>query len=170
MRVFHPPSRSTFALLFRKTSLLFSYSPFFALSLLPSLPFSVEWTTRYLHIASALCHGGSGAVCAASHLPIGPVWSLFSGAPAHRGASLRSESLIWWVTWMLKIRRRSISHKVCLFVGYIMKPISWNTKIAHKPLLKLIDFSWQLSDLKMCSYKSLAMFTLEASPTTLLFK
>lgn len=32
-----------------------------------------EWTTRYLHIASAVCHGGSGAVCAASYLPIGPV-------------------------------------------------------------------------------------------------
>lgn len=78
-------------------------------------PFA-EWTARHLHIASAVCHGGSGAVCAASHLPVGPVWSLFSGAPTDRGASLRSESFTWCETGKQKIYccRIGRSFQVCL--------------------------------------------------------
>lgn len=38
-----------------------------------ALFFFAEWTTRNLHVASALCHNWQSAVCPASYLPIGPV-------------------------------------------------------------------------------------------------
>lgn len=58
------PLSQPFAQFIKLTSYFLAFHLFF---------FSVEWTTRYLHVASAVRHGGSGAVCAASYLPIGPV-------------------------------------------------------------------------------------------------
>lgn len=82
---------------FRKTwesrlSLSLSLSSFLILSHLCFRSVFVEWATGHLYTAPAVRHSGSGAVCAASHLPISPVRSLFSGAPTHCGAAIRYDT------------------------------------------------------------------------------
>lgn len=101
---------------------LFNFSPL-TLSFVP-LVYIVEWTARYLHTSSAVCHSRWGAVYPASYLPVGPIWSLFSGAPAHRGASLRSEYFFW-----LKSDSSCLGLLCLLHLEFICSFISLNSLI-----------------------------------------
>lgn len=79
---------------------------------------SSEWRARHLHAASALRISGPCTVCAASYLPLCPVWSLFSGSSTHCGTSLRFVSQHLTTVALVLLSKY-------LFV--------WNNEIAHDP-------------------------------------